>query len=273
MKKILFCLSVLLTCSFTTLSAESEAPAAETVNRLSLIQQMPAPGRIVRNVPNKEGFTRYTLSNGITVLFHQDCQRTNEVTMYALSNGGTSLYPNIPAADLKVLNECLALSGLGRYSERELQQTLDGHKVTVTPYIGMYGEFISSSTTPKELETMFQLNHLYFTSLRTDLNAFNSWREHKREEMSANGNGNDNGKDESAYALTAKELDIVNYDLVMQVVAQRFSNAGDFTFVISGNISEETLIPLLEKYIASLRTSGKHEQADYHAYDATSRTS
>ena len=193
MKKIMFCLSVLLTSSFTTVSAESEAPAAETVNSVSLIQQLPAPGRIVRNVPNRNGFTRYTLSNGITVLFHQDSERNNEITMYALSNGGTSLYPNIPSADLKVLNECLNVSGLGRYSERELQQTLDGHKVTVTPYIGMYGELISSSTTPGELETMFQLNHLYFTSLRTDLTAFNSWREHKREEMSVNGNGN--GKD------------------------------------------------------------------------------
>lgn len=70
-----------------------------------------------------------------------------------------------------------------------------------------------------------------------------------------------------------KELDVINYDLVMQVVAQRFSNAGDFTFVINGNISDDVLIPLLEKYIASLRTSGKHEQADYHAYDTTSHTS
>ena len=273
MKKIMFCLSVLLTSSFTTVSAESEAPAAETVNSVSLIQQLPAPGRIVRNVPNRNGFTRYTLSNGITVLFHQDSERNNEITMYALSNGGTSLYPNIPSADLKVLNECLNVSGLGRYSETELQQTLKGHKVSVTPYIGLYGELISSSTTPGELETMFQLNHLYFTSLRTDLTAFNSWREHKREEMSVNGNGNENGKDKSACALTIKELDVINYDLVMQVVAQRFSNAGDFTFVISGNISEGVLIPLLEKYIASLRTNNRHEQADYHAYDTTSRTS
>ena len=266
MRKILFCMSVLLTSSFTTVSAESEAPAAEVVNKVSLVQEQPKPGRIVRYVPNKEGFTRYTLSNGVTVLFHQNNPDTSEITMYALSNGGTSLYPNVPAADLKVLNECLAVSGLGSYSEAELKQTLAGHKVNVTPYIGLYGEFISSSTTLKDLETMFQLNYLYFTSLRTDLGAFNNWREHKREEISGK-------KDESAYALTGKELETVNYDLVMQVVAQRFSNAGDFTFVINGNISEDVLIPLLEKYIASLRTNGKHEQANYHAYEPTSRIS
>lgn len=266
MKKILICMTVLLTSSFTTTFAESEAPEAEVINKVSLIQKQLQPGRIVKNVPSTQGFTRYTLSNGITVLFHQDNQRTNEVTMYALSNGGTSLYPDMLPANLKALNECLAVSGLGNYSETELQHTLAGHKVSVTPYIGLYGEFISSSTTPKDLETMFQLNHLYFTSLRSDLDAFNSWRERKREEITAK-------KNDSSSTLTINELDAINYDLVMQVVAQRFCNAGDFTFVITGNISETELIPLLEQYIASLPTSKKHEQANYHAYDSTSRTS
>lgn len=266
MKKILFCMTVLLTGGLNTVSAESEAPATEVVNNVSLIQRLPAPGHIVRNMPSTQGFTRYTLSNGVTVLYHHDSEGTNDVSMYALSNGGTSLYTDILPANLKVLNECLAVSGLGNYSESELHKTLAGHKVSVTPYIGLYGEFISSSATPKDLETMFQLNHLYFTSLRTDLTAFNTWRERKREELT-------NKKSDSALDLTKKELDVINYDVVMQIVAQRFCNAGDFTFVITGNITENVLIPLLEKYIASLPTSKKHEQANYHAYDITSRIS
>ena len=259
-------MTVLLTCGFNTTSAESKTPATNAVNQVSLIQRLPAPGHIVKSMPSAQGFTRYTLSNGVTVLYHRDSQSTEEITMHATSNGGTSLYSNIKPANLKVLNECLAVSGLGRFSETELQQALAGHKVSVTPYIGTYGEFISSSATPKDLETMFQLNHLYFTSLRTDLTAFNTWREQKREELT-------DKKSDAASNLTKKELDTVNYDVVMQVVAQRFSNAGDFTFVITGNISEDVLIPLLEKYIASLPTSKKHEQANYHAYDVTSRIS
>jgi len=266
MKKILFCVTVLLTASFTTVSAENEAPAAEVVKKVSLVQKQPKSGRIIKNVPNTQGFTCYTLSNGITVLFHHDNQCTNEVTMYALSNGGTSLYTDILPANLKAVNECLSISGLGNYSETELQHALAGHSVSVIPYIGLYGEFISSSTTPKELETMFQLNHLYFTSLRTDMEAFNSWREQKRKELATK-------KNSSPSSLTSKELDVINYDLVMQVVAQRFSNAGDFTFVITGNINESVLIPLLEQYIASLPTNGKHEHANLHAFDSTSRTS
>ena len=260
MKKVLFCITVLLTGGFNTIFAESEAPAAEVVNKVSLIHKQLKPGSVVKNVPNKLGFTSYTLSNGVTVLFHKDTQCTNEVTMYALSNGGTSLYPDMLPANQKALNECLVISGLGRFSESELRKALAGHEVSVTPYIGLYGEFISSATTTKEMETMFQLNHLYFTSLRSDLDAFNTWRENKRQEIV-------NRKDEPSISMTSKELDVVNYDLVMQVAAQRFSNAGDFTFVITGNISESELIPLLEKYIASLPTRKKHEHANYRAYD------
>ena len=267
MKKILICMTVLLTTGFNTIRAEKETPAADVINnKISLVQKQPQAGRIIKNVPSTQGFTRYTLSNGVTVLFHKDTQNTNEVTMYALSNGGTSLYPDLLPANQKALNECLAVSGLGSFSESELHQILAGHKVSVTPYIGLYGEFISSSAAPKDLETMFQLNHMYFTSLRTDLDAFNTWREHKRQEIA-------NHKESPAVSITNKELDLINYDLVMQVVAQRFGNAGDFTFVITGNISEDVLIPLLEQYIASLPTSKKHEHANYHAYDTTSRIS
>ena len=258
MKKILFCLTVLLTSSFTTVYAENEAPAAEAVKPISLLQKQPKPGRIVKNVPSTQGFTRYTLSNGVTVLYHQDTESTNEITMYALSSGGTSLYPEAMSSNLKALNECLTISGLGNYSEKELQNVLNGHKVSVTPYIGLYGEFISSSTTAKDLETMFQLNHMYFTSLRSDLDAFNTWRDRTRAEISTK-------KSKNSTALTNADLDVINYDLIMQVVAQRFSNAGDFTFVITGNISESVLVPLLEKYIASLPTNGKHEHANYRS--------
>ena len=255
-----------MTTGFNTVKAENEAPAAEAANnKVTLMQQQPEPGRVVKNVHNAQGFTRFTLSNGVTVLFHQDSQSTNEVTMYALSSGGTSLYPDVQPANLKALNECLAVSGLGNYSEKELHKTLAGHKVSVTPYIGMYGEFISSSTTPNELETMFQLNHMYFTSLRTDLTAFNNWCENMSKEVASS--------KENHTTLTEADLNTINYDLVMQVVAQRFSNAGDFTFVITGNISEDVLIPLLEKFIASLPANGKHEHANYRAYNSTSRIS
>lgn len=249
MRKIMICMAVLVTACITNVNAREKAPVAKQVNT-SLIQKLPKTGHIVQSNPFSDDFTQYILSNGVTVLFQQT--QSDEVSMYALSCGGTSLYPNVPNVNLKAINECLSCSGLGNFSVTELQQKLAGHNISVTPHIGKYEEYISSKSTSKDLETMFQLNHLYFTSLRSDLNAFNTWREQAKAKNSTR-----------ATALSNTELDEINYDLVMQLVAQRFSNADDFTFVITGNVAESEIKPLIEKYIASLRTNGKHEQPNF----------
>lgn len=229
MKKIMICLAVMLTSGLTTMTAKNENPVKQ-----------------------------YTLSNGVTVLFHQTDDCSDGVSMYALSNGGTSLYPEVMPANLKVINECLALSGLADYSQTELQKTMERNDVSVVPYVGRYEEYITSRASANSLETMFQMNNLYFTSLRTDLNAFANWRDSMRAEIDS--------KDKNASLnLSHAELDAINYDLVMQVVAQRFSNVGDFTFVITGNVSESELMPLLNKYIASLHTNGKYEMPNFNA--------
>ena len=36
-----------------------------------------------------------------------------------------------------------------------------------------------------------------------------------------------------------------------------FANAADYTFIIVGNVNQETLVPMLEKYVASLPSKGK----------------
>ena len=234
MKKIMICLAVMLTSGLTTMAAKNENPVKQ-----------------------------YTLSNGVNVLFNQTDNCTDGVTMYALSNGGTSLYPEVLPANLKVINDCMALSGLADYNQTELQKTMERNDVTVVPHVGRYEEYITSHASTNNLETMFKMNNLYFTSLRTDLNAFSTWRDSMRAEIDS--------KDKNAsHNLTRAELDAINYDLVMQVVAQRFSNVGDFTFVITGNVSESELMPLLNKYIASLHTNGKYEVPNYDANDSYS---
>ena len=91
MKKIMICLAVMLTSGLTTKAAN-----------------------------NENNVKQYTLSNGVSVLFHQTNDCEDGVTMYALSSGGTSLYPDVTPANLQVLNECLAVSGLAGYSQQEL---------------------------------------------------------------------------------------------------------------------------------------------------------
>lgn len=233
MKKIMICLAVMLTTGLTSTAAQNETKVKQ-----------------------------FTLSNGVSVHFHQTNDCDNGVTMYALSNGGTSLYTDVTPANLKVVNECLAFSGVAGYSQQELQKTMKENEVSVTPHVGRYEEYITSHSSTNGLETMFRVNNLYFSSLRSDLNAFTSWRDSLRAEIDSKGK-------KTSHGLSREDLDVVNYDLVMQLAAQRFSNVGDFTFVITGNVSEAELMPLLNKYIATLHTNGKYEVPNY---DATSNS-
>ena len=57
---------------------------------------------------------------------------------------------------------------------------------------------------------------------------------------------------ERGYRLKSADIDKVDYARTMKIAAERFSNAADFTFIITGAISLETAKPLIEKYIGSL---------------------
>ena len=45
----------------------------------------------------------------------------------------------------------------------------------------------------------------------------------------------------------------------MQIYKERFANAGDFIFLFVGAFKEETIKPLLEKYIGSLPSKPQKE--------------
>jgi zinc protease len=49
-----------------------------------------------------------------------------------------------------------------------------------------------------------------------------------------------------------EDFDKINLDRSIQIYKERFANAGDFTFFLVGAFDEETIKPLLEKYIGSL---------------------
>ena len=61
--------------------------------------------------------------------------------------------------------------------------------------------------------------------------------------------------------IDVKDLKDINYDRILEIAKERFQNAAQFTFVISGNFDEQTIRPLIEQYIASLpATKAKPEQ-------------
>ena len=53
----------------------------------------------------------------------------------------------------------------------------------------------------------------------------------------------------------------LDYDRALQIYKERFANAADFTFVITGNFDMNEMQGLVEQYIASLPSNKNFEKA------------
>ena len=248
-------------------------PYKEKVLATSLIEPGKLKqGKIISSKTDEElGTTTIKLANGATVLLKPTNFKNDEILFRAFSKGGHSLvkdadyYSAINAANIVVQ------SGVGNFSAIDLGNMLKGKNTSLTPTIGTYSEGMSGNTIPKETETLLQLIHLYFTAPKKDAAAFESFKTRQKQlyaNIAANPQIYFSGEFQKiitqnhprAGALPKPtDFDKINLDRSIQIYKERFSNAGDFTFLFTGSFDEDSIKPLLEKYIGSLPAIAKKE--------------
>lgn len=223
------------------------------------------PGKIAQaKADTALGTTTIKLSNGATVILKPTNFKNDEIIFRAFSKGGHSL---VKDADYYSASNAAAIvnqSGVGNFSAIDLGNMLKGKNTNVSPNIAMYSEGLNGSTIPKEAETLLQLIHLYFTAPRKDKDAFESFKT-RQKQLYANLSANPQIYFSSEFQKMMtqnhpragglpkpEDFDKINLDRSIQIYKERFANAGDFTFLFVGSFDEETIKPLLEKYIGSL---------------------
>ena len=252
-------------------AAEEIEAYQEEVSNEPLLAEIPTGGKIVKTKADKFGYTMYQLSNGATVYVKPTDFNKDQIIMRAFSQGGTSLYPESEALNLKNIG-LFTEGGVGNFSTTALTKALAGKQAGVTPYINLYEEGLRGNTTPKDFETMLQLAYLYFTAQRTDEDAFKSWQNKTRAQLlNAEKQPMTALQDTLTRALynnnprvtqmKAADVDFVDYARIMEIARERFANAADFTFLFTGAIDEATMLPLIAQYIGSLPAQGKKEKA------------
>ena len=258
--------------AFKAVAAENIAPYEDKVSDEPLISSLPKPGKVKNVEVAKFGYKELTLSNGVKVYLKKTPFNADQIIMRATSFGGFSLYPESDALSIRAFSEFFTAGGVGNFSVTDLSKALAGKKVSVSPYVSYTSEGVRASSTPKDIETMMQLNYLYFTALRSDKDAFVSSRNKlaavlRNAEVEPTTALQDSlyvtlyGKNPYIGQLKVAELEKVDYDRIMEIARERFSNAADFSFVFTGNFDEAVLIPLIEQYIATLPAKGKREKA------------
>jgi len=236
-----------------------------------LMTEEPAGGSIVSEQANAiYGTTKLVLSNGVEVYLKPTDFKADEILMTGTSIGGSGLYPDKDILDINVINSVGPLGGLGNFSQVDLQKVLAGKKVSVSTNVGARTENISGSSSPKDFETMLQLTYLRFTASRMDADAFASYKTRTKSQLeSAKANPlnslNDSlqillyGHHPRVFIMQPEHVDQINYDKVMQMYTDRFSDAGDFRFFFVGNIDMATAKPLIAKYLGGLPSKGRKE--------------
>jgi zinc protease len=237
----------------------------------SLVNEDLKGSPIIKTVPLPQfNAVEWTLGNNAKVVYRKADYEKDNVILSSFSFGGSSLYENefVPSAEM--LPSVIGMYGIGDYDNITLQKMLAGKKAAASVSLGQLTEGINGSSTPKDFETMMQLLYLRFSKPRFDPDAHNAIMQ-RYEAFLAN-----MAKDPSkiiqdsislfltnfnprTFILNNEELKKVNFDKVETIYNERFSNAGDFTFFIVGNIDEGTVRPLVEKYIGSLKGTADKE--------------
>lgn len=217
------------------------------------------------------GAVEWTLANGAKVVYRASTLDMNEVSLKAYSPGGTSLYgiDMLPSAESAA--QLVSAFGLGDDDMNALQAKLAGKRLACQVAIHELSETVTGSAVPEDVEALLQLVYLRFAHPRFDREEFDKIMEQNRRMLpAAQGNLQQVLRDSvkrmqgnyhpRVLLVDADYLGKVDFDKVKQVYTERFSNAADFTFFITGSLPAEELKPLVEKYIGSIPSTGVHEQ-------------
>jgi zinc protease len=254
-------------------------PYADPFANQELTSEDIKPGKIVKEVRIQNlGITELTLSNAAKVILKPTLFKNDEIRFAAFSPGGTSLYDEPDFQSATSAAGIVEASGISRFSPTDLQKMLSGKQLGVQPYIDERFSGIEGFSTSRDLETALQLMNLYFTSPRKDSTVFSNIIG-QTESLIANRYSEPNNvfADTIAAVLgnysyrrtgpSLKKLQEIDLDKVYRIYRERFAHAGNFVFIFTGNFNVDSIKLLLKKYIGSLPTENKREEArDLHIH-------
>ncbi|TWI02222.1 zinc protease [Flavobacterium tiangeerense] len=250
-------------------------PYEDAAVATSLLRNEVKPGTIVSRESNaKLGTKTLVLSNGAKVTYKNTDFKNDEVLFEAVSLGGSNLYSNEEMKKVQFANGALAEAGFSGLKLNDINKFMTGKIARVNPYIGATTEGLRGSSTPKDLEYLFQMTYAYFTDLNFDQEAFEGFKQKQSSFFKNMASTPQNYFQQEFYTYLNKENPRFNgvmptdkswadtdYKVAYEKYKERFANAADFEFYFVGNVDDATIEAFAAKYIASLPANDKKEKA------------
>ena len=252
----------------------SYAPYVEAQVPEHLMAHLPKPGSIVSEKAFKHGFTEWTLSNGMKVYVKKTDFAADAVSMRMQADGGTSVFGDEDIPNFPLINSAITDAGVGQFDAMMLRRMLTGKSVRVQPVVSSRNQIITGGVSLKDMPTMFELAHLYFTQPRRDTVAFaslvnRSYAFLTNRNASPRVDYNDSvraicyGHHPRLEPVVQATLEKANYDRILQMYRHLYSDASNFKTVIIGKYDEQQLRQLVCQYLATLPSTYQHEQVNW----------
>ena len=240
----------------------------------TLMAALPAPGKIVSEKPyGKFGMTEITLSNGMKVYVKPTDYQADQITMSMRGEGGTSVYGDEDIPNFAFLSGSITEAGVGDFTATRLRKALAGKSLKLAPSITSEGQRITGTSSVKDLETMLQLAHLYFTAPRKDSMAFEGMM-NRNLSLLKNRNASSKVVYNDSLSATLYDHNVrmapvtveiakkADYNRIFEIYRERFSDASNFKTVFIGKVDMAQLRPLLCQYLATLPSTHKAEKSN-----------
>ena len=155
--------------------AEKLEAYVDNVKDEPLMTVLPKKGSIKKEeVSQKFDYKTITLSNGVQVILKPTDFKKDQVILSGEGFGGSNLYGEKDFVNAKLFDDVVEASGLGNFTHNELEKAMAGKIASASLSLSETRTMISGSSTPKDLETLFQLVYLYFTNIKKDQESVNT---------------------------------------------------------------------------------------------------
>ncbi|MBR3433205.1 MAG: insulinase family protein [Bacteroidaceae bacterium] len=242
----------------------------EEINNDPLVPELKSKAKVKSIKDDIFGSKMITLSNGIKIRVKQTDYSPNQISMKAVSWGGSSLYSNdeyLCSGNAGMVS----LGGWGTFTASQLNKKLSGIQASVNPTVADRTESLNGSCVKKDFETLLQLTYLCFTAPHRDDDAYQSTMARlqdllKNQDLDPQTALSDSiasvlyNNNVRAKRMRAEDIAKLSYDRILEIYKERFANAADFDFYFVGDLNVDSVIPLLEKYLGALPVSKKTEK-------------
>ncbi|MFN0080983.1 MAG: M16 family metallopeptidase [Ferruginibacter sp.] len=259
-----------LVAMVNTAAAEKVTAYEEKTIATDLLSKKPVAGKVTKKTTNKIlGSTELLLSNGVTVTLKPTDFKADEIKLQGARYGGSSNYNLKDKFSAQYATAVQAAMGFGSFAPQDLTKVMSGKKASAGVSYTETKDVVSGNATIKDLETMFQMLYLKVTDQRKDTALFTSFVNKNKAQVAGIMSNPQAAFIDTMYKFIsgnnpmapiavphAEYFDKINLDRAMQIYKERSGDVTGMQFVIVGSFTEEAIIPLIEKYIASLPANG-----------------